>query len=720
MAKKGVKSIQGPSSPKIGQLVSYSVSEFYPGTPEDMKAKVKWKLFKKRADGTYTATNIIKDGLTVTYTFGEPAPNIDFKVVAFIFTPELTGTSIINVKPSYGPATITGISILDYQGKKITKTPKYGQIVTISVDTVNMLGEDLSISLWERDTISDTGHDKKENVKLWERKKTVENKNGNVKIQKRLTLDMATASAKSLFEGDMHEYYAVVEAKRLSNSSYSKNQVDILADTSNYEVNYKLQDVLNAQGIDVKPPLQNGDSSQTVGEEVKTDTNVCPRCKNEITFEEINKICVNTNGKSLIVNADKIKAALPHLNKYRDKVGLNTCTKKAHFLAQLSQESKFYDLAEGFNYYWEALVSTFSAFQTAEGKKNAKLWGRSVKTKGQPNYASVTPNNQISIASWAYKSKNENGGFDTKDGWKYRGRGFKQITWKSNYRTLSEYFNSTLKLEGDSKVDWVAHPESLTENGKDAILSALAYWAKNGINAVATGSNGDDVTNVTRKINPALKGLDERKRFFNNAVKVLKVNECNPGTTVINEEGTVVLISGQGAKMIGSSVVYETSVYKNITLKTFKDLHKNNKLPKSDHTTYFARDAHGEKYGTHSSKRYGKYNECPPGEYYLIPKTPGQLYKIYVSDDGKSPFINGVHGQRGGIALHQFRPFFAIGCLTSCTGKDLTVVNSLLKALDNLPKNAKKPVRVIIEDRKVKETKWPKTSIGTTKWTGIL
>ena len=252
------------------------------------------------------------------------------------------------------------------------------------------------------------------------------------------------------------------------------------------------------------------------------------------------------------------------------------------------------------------------------------------------------------------------------------------------------------------------------------MLSAIAYWVKNGINSVATGSNSEDVTNVTRKINPALKGLDERKRFFSNAVKVLKVNECNPGNTKVNEEGTVVFISGTGAKMMAGSVVYETNVYKNITLKTFKELKKSNKLPKPDHQTYFARDAHGEKYGTHSSKRYGQYNECPPGEYYLIPKVPGQKYKIYVSDDGKSPFINGVHGQRGGIALHQFRPFFAIGCLTSCTGTDMTVVNSLLKALDNLPKNSKKPVRAIIEERKVKETKWPKASIGTTKWTGIL
>ncbi len=295
MAKKGVKTIKGPSSPKIGQASTYSVTEFYPDTPSNMKADVKWELYKKRANGTYTSTNIeIKKGVTVSYTFGETAPNIDFKLVAYIFAPELTGPSVMHVKPSFGPANITGISILDYQGKKFTKTPKYGQIVTISVDTVNMLGEDINISIWERDTISDEGHDKKENTKLWEGKATVENKNGNVKIQKRLTLDMAVAADKSLFEGDTHEYYAVVEAKRLSGSKYSKQQLDVSADTSNYDVNYKKQDVIKAKGIEKQPQAEPGNSSQTVGE--KTDGANC---------EE--KYCIKVGDKSELIREINIR-----------------------------------------------------------------------------------------------------------------------------------------------------------------------------------------------------------------------------------------------------------------------------------------------------------------------------------------------------------------------------------------------------------------------------
>lgn len=49
-------------------------------------------------------------------------------------------------------------------------------------------------------------------------------------------------------------------------------------------------------------------------------------------------------------------------------------------------------------------------------------------------------------------------------------------------------------------------------------------------------------------------------------------------------------------------------------------------------------------YGPHSPYRYGKNNEAPPGEYYLIKKKPGQKHSMYLSDNGKSPYIKGILG----------------------------------------------------------------------------
>lgn len=95
----------------------------------------------------------------------------------------------------------------------------------------------------------------------------------------------------------------------------------------------------------------------------------------------------------------------------------------------------------------------------------------------------------------------------------------------------------------------------------------------------------------------------------------------------------MVVVAGKGSKIVSDWVVYETNVYKNISLNTFKKLEAKGDLPTSDFKLFLSRDAHGDKakYGKHSDKRYGKANETPPGEYYLIPKTStGQSYNIYI------------------------------------------------------------------------------------------
>ena len=60
-------------------------------------------------------------------------------------------------------------------------------------------------------------------------------------------------------------------------------------------------------------------------------------------------------------------------------------------------------------------------------------------------------------------------------------------------------------------------------------------------------------------------------------------------------------------------------------------------LPEPDYSTYLSRDTHqtySKKQGSfkHSDKRFGQYNEIPPGEYFLVPGLAGQSYKIYVID----------------------------------------------------------------------------------------
>ena len=183
-------------------------------------------------------------------------------------------------------------------------------------------------------------------------------------------------------------------------------------------------------------------------------------------------------------------------------------------------------------------------------------------------------------------------------------------------------------------------------------------------------------------------------------------------------KATVVVVSGKGSKKIGNWVVYKTDVYNEMTIEQYKEYKKNNSLPSPDFTTYLARDAHSikKKHIPHSPYRYGKNNEAPPGEYYLIQKTfPTQKHSMYLSDKGKYPVIKGVDGKREGIAIHKFSPADAIGCLTTVSGGNNDPVKNLydsIKYWDN--------VKIILEEREVEESNWNNKNIGETKWTGKL
>jgi hypothetical protein len=175
--------------------------------------------------------------------------------------------------------------------------------------------------------------------------------------------------------------------------------------------------------------------------------------------------------------------------------------------------------------------------------------------------------------------------------------------------------------------------------------------------------------------------------------------------------------------------MYKTSVYKDMSLQTFKKLQTSKKLPEADFITYLSRDTHqtySKKQGSfkHSDKRFGQYNEIPPGEYFLVPGLAGQTYQIYVIDaenKGASDAngIAGVDGNRGGVALHQYCPRFSVGCFTFNSGKSTAPITNFIKQIPDLELNDGRPVRFIVEERKVTESTWDDPKKGTKKWTGI-
>lgn len=163
------------------------------------------------------------------------------------------------------------------------------------------------------------------------------------------------------------------------------------------------------------------------------------------------------------------------LNKY----GVNTPLRLSHFFAQTAHESGLKPISENLNYSAEGLSKTFKKYFPTTALANAYA--------KQPQ----------KIANRVYANRMGNGDEASGDGWKYRGRGFIQITGKDNYSRLSN----------DTDIDYLSAPDKLLTE-VDALVSALWYWSLIKANSYA---DKDDIITITKKINGGLNGIEDRK-----------------------------------------------------------------------------------------------------------------------------------------------------------------------------------------------------------------
>ncbi|AUM03247.1 glycoside hydrolase family 19 protein [Enterobacter sp. Crenshaw] len=177
--------------------------------------------------------------------------------------------------------------------------------------------------------------------------------------------------------------------------------------------------------------------------------------------------------------------------------GITKPVDQAMFIAQIGHESGGYTtLVESLNYAADRLVPTFGSHRITA--QQAAALGRTA----------TQPANQKAIANLVYGGewgKKNLGNQTAGDGWKYRGRGLKQITGLSNYRSCG----MALKL------DLVSYPE-LLERDEYAARSAAWFYVSHGCLL-----HSGDVERVTLLINGGRNGLDDRRRRYNLAKSVL-------------------------------------------------------------------------------------------------------------------------------------------------------------------------------------------------------
>lgn len=195
----------------------------------------------------------------------------------------------------------------------------------------------------------------------------------------------------------------------------------------------------------------------------------------------------------------KIKIKIPevvftHLQKAFDKFQINTPLRVSHFLAQVAHESgNFKYLAENLNYSADGLRKIFPKYFNSEVIIE--------------NYARKPEK----IASKVYANRMGNGDEASKDGFKFKGRGYIQLTGKNNYAAFGKSINEDLTLTPDK----VATPEY-------GVLSAAWFWNSNGLNEIADrGATTEIVTKITKKVNGGEIGLNDRLKRFNEYYSLL-------------------------------------------------------------------------------------------------------------------------------------------------------------------------------------------------------
>ena len=168
------------------------------------------------------------------------------------------------------------------------------------------------------------------------------------------------------------------------------------------------------------------------------------------------------------------------------KFNINTPLRLAHFLAQCGHESGGFKVTqENLNYSAKGLMGIFKKYFPTQAL--AESYQR------QPQ----------KIANKVYASRMDNGNEASGDGYKFRGRGYIQLTGRANYTAFGKAINEDIANNPD------------VVSGKYALLSAAWFWSKNGLNTLADGGASDQVvTSITKRVNGGTIGLPDRIKHF--------------------------------------------------------------------------------------------------------------------------------------------------------------------------------------------------------------
>jgi putative chitinase len=187
---------------------------------------------------------------------------------------------------------------------------------------------------------------------------------------------------------------------------------------------------------------------------------------------------------------DAVIAQIPDAAK---KFNITNPLRLAHFLAQCGHESAgFKAIQENLNYSADGLKKIFPKYFPG-------------------NLAEGYAKNPEKIASKVYGSRMGNGDETTKEGFKFRGRGYIQLTGKDNYTKFAKFIGE----------DTVGNPDLVAT--KYPLASAAFFFDSNKLWEICDkGADDATVTAVTKRVNGGTIGLADRIKHFKEYFGLLK------------------------------------------------------------------------------------------------------------------------------------------------------------------------------------------------------
>lgn len=218
--------------------------------------------------------------------------------------------------------------------------------------------------------------------------------------------------------------------------------------------------------------------------------------KSEPTSTVIKEDVVIPSGGPL--NIEKLKGHIPdvvlaQIPDTAKKFNITNNLRLAHFLSQCGHESGgFKAVSENLNY-------------SADGLK--KIFGKYFPGNLNESYAKQPEK----IASRVYGNRMGNGDEASKEGYKFRGRGYIQLTGKANYTKFTQFIGE----------DCVENPDLVAT--KYPLASAAFFFDSNKLWAICDkGADDATVTSVTKRVNGGTLGLSDRIKHFKEYYNLLK------------------------------------------------------------------------------------------------------------------------------------------------------------------------------------------------------